>query len=79
MSMAERKTQSCAVKNPVKRKLTRAEKKEIAAVIEGFFDRLGRAIRPERLVPRRTEPAHEGNGSASVSHAPGRRSVVHRP
>ena len=34
MSMAERKTQSCAVKNPVKRKLTRAEKKEIAAVIQ---------------------------------------------
>ena len=34
MSMAERKTQSRAVKNPVKRKLTRAEKKEIAAVIQ---------------------------------------------
>ena len=32
--MAERKTQSRAVKNPVKRKLTRAEKKEIAAVIQ---------------------------------------------
>ena len=34
MSMAERKTMSRAVKNPVKRKLTRAEKKEIAAVIQ---------------------------------------------
>ena len=34
MSMAERKTQSRAVKNPVRRKLTRAEKKEIAAVIQ---------------------------------------------
>ena len=34
MSMAERKTVSRAVKNPVKRKLTRAEKKEIAAVIQ---------------------------------------------
>ena len=33
MSMAERKTMTRAVKNPVKRKLTRAEKKEIAAVI----------------------------------------------
>ena len=32
--MAERKTVSRAVKNPVKRKLTRAEKKEIAAVIQ---------------------------------------------
>ena len=32
--MAERKTMSRAVKNPVKRKLTRAEKKEIAAVIQ---------------------------------------------
>ena len=34
MSMAERKTVSRAVKNSVKRKLTRAEKKEIAAVIQ---------------------------------------------
>ena len=34
MSMAERKTMTRAVKNPVKRKLTRAEKKEIAAVIQ---------------------------------------------
>ena len=34
MSMAERKTQSRAVKNPVRRKLTHAEKKEIAAVIQ---------------------------------------------
>ena len=34
MSMAERKTMIRAVKNPVKRKLTRAEKKEIAAVIQ---------------------------------------------
>ena len=32
--MAERKTMTRAVKNPVKRKLTRAEKKEIAAVIQ---------------------------------------------
>ena len=34
MSMAERKIMTRAVKNPVKRKLTRAEKKEIAAVIQ---------------------------------------------
>ena len=34
MSMAERKTMTRAVKNPVKRKMTRAEKKEIAAVIQ---------------------------------------------
>ena len=34
LSMAERKTMTRAVKNPVKRKLTRAEKKEIAAVIQ---------------------------------------------
>ena len=34
MSMAERKTMTRAVKNPMKRKLTRAEKKEIAAVIQ---------------------------------------------
>ena len=34
MSMAERKTMTRAVKKPVKRKLTRAEKKEIAAVIQ---------------------------------------------
>ena len=34
MSMAERKTMTRAVKNPVKRKLTRAEKKEIATVID---------------------------------------------
>ena len=34
MSMAERKTMTRAVKNPVKRKVTRAEKKEIAAVIQ---------------------------------------------
>ncbi len=34
MSMAERKNMTRAVKNPVKRKLTRAEKKEIAAVIQ---------------------------------------------
>ena len=34
LSMAERKTLTRAVKNPVKRKLTRAEKKEIAAVIQ---------------------------------------------
>ena len=34
MSMAERKTMTRAVKNPVKRKLTRAEKKEIAAAIQ---------------------------------------------
>jgi hypothetical protein len=33
LSMAERKTMTRAVKNPVKRKLTRAEKKQIAAVI----------------------------------------------
>ena len=32
--MAERKIMTRAVKNPVKRKLTRAEKKEIAAVIQ---------------------------------------------
>ena len=32
--MAERKTMTRAVKKPVKRKLTRAEKKEIAAVIQ---------------------------------------------
>ena len=34
MSMAERKTMTRAVKNPVKRKLTRAEKKESAAGIQ---------------------------------------------
>ena len=33
MSMAERKIMTRAVKNPVKRKLTRAEKKEIAAAM----------------------------------------------
>ena len=31
--MAERKTQSRAVKNPVRRKLTRAEKKQIETII----------------------------------------------
>lgn len=52
MSMAERKTMTRAVKNPVKRKLTRAEKKEIAAVIQAAKGD-GKPHTAQQTIPKR--------------------------